>query len=168
MASDTKQLGVIFTWLGWLIGLALLVMVFSKILDAQDEPISSINNGANPYVQIILQRNRNGHYIFNGYVNNKKVKFLVDTGATVTSFPYDLGKSLGLQQGRSYKVHTANGTTTAYATKLKTLDLGDIKLNNVGASLVTGMTGNEALLGMNVLKHFELIQRDGKLIIRQY
>ena len=168
MASDTKQLGIIFTWVGWIIGLALLVMVFSKILNARDEPISSISKGTNPYVQIILKRNRNGHYIFNGYVNNQKVKFLVDTGATVTSIPYNFGKSLGLQQGRAFKVQTANGTTTAYSTELKTLNLGDIKLKNVDASLVSGMTGKEALLGMNVLKHFELIQRDGKLIIRKY
>jgi predicted aspartyl protease len=30
------------------------------------------------------------------------------------------------------------------------------------------MKTNEVLLGMNVLKHFELVQRGNQLIIRQY
>lgn len=39
---------------------------------------------------------------------------------------------------------------------------------NVDATIIDNMGGNEVLLGMNVLKHFELVQRGDKLIIRQY
>ncbi len=168
MTDDTKRLGTIFIWLGWLIGLSLLILVFNKVLDAQDAPINAVNNGTTPYIEIILQRKNNGHYIFNGYVNNVKVKFMVDTGATVTSIPLHLKDKLGLTPKRSYTVQTANGLTQAYSTTIHSLKLGDITLNNVNASLVSGMKGQEALLGMNVLKNFELIQKGKQLIIRHY
>lgn len=169
MSNNTNQLGAIFTWAGWIIGLLMLVLLFNKVFDMQNTPVSSINHsGEHPYIETILQRNRNGHYVFNGLINNKKVKFLVDTGATVTSIPISLAQSLNLEQGRAYPIETANGTSTAYATHIQSLSLGAIQLDNVAGSLVTGMNGNAALLGMNVLKHFELIQRGNKLIIRHY
>lgn len=169
MSSETKHLGTIFTWIGWLLGIAILVLVFNKLLAPKANLISSINHSGNsPFNEIILQRSRNGHYVFNALVNNKKITFLVDTGATITSIPMNLAEQLNLKVGRPFNVETANGRTKAYATKIDHLKLGAIELNNVAASLISGINGNEALLGMNVLKHFELIQRNKQLIIRQY
>ena len=65
-------------------------------------------------------------------------------------------------------VSTANGTTTAYLTKLDQVAIGDIELYDVNATLIESMGVDEILLGMNVLKHFELVQRGDQLIIRQY
>ncbi|MFT6371659.1 MAG: aspartyl protease family protein [Gammaproteobacteria bacterium] len=44
--------------------------------------------------------------------------------------------------------------------------MGSIILNDVRASLNPGLS--DILLGMNVLKNMELIQRGNELIIRQY
>ncbi|HUV21633.1 MAG TPA: TIGR02281 family clan AA aspartic protease [Gammaproteobacteria bacterium] len=169
MTHSTKKLGMMFTAAGWILGFLLLVLVFGNILDQQYNPNQSIATVQGAGTQeIVLQRSRNGHYVFDGEINHHKVTFLVDTGATMTAIPAHLQQSLGLQAGPATSVSTANGVTTAYLTRLEHLALGDIELHDVKASIVQGMALDEVLLGMNVLKHFELVQRGNNLIIRQY
>jgi aspartyl protease family protein len=169
MSHSTKKLGMMFTTAGWILGFLLLALVFGRILDQQDNPNQSIATvqGAGSQ-EIVLLRNRNGHYVFDGEINRHKVTFLVDTGATTTAIPGHLQQTLGLKTGAATSVSTANGVTTAYLTRLDQMALGDIELHDVKASIIQGMAVDEVLLGMNVLKHFELIQRGNHLIIRQY
>ena len=117
--------------------------------------------------EIVLQRNRSGHYLFNGRINDREVTFLVDTGATMTSIPAHQATRLGLEKGHAFAVQTANGRSTAYGTRVDSLLLGDIEFTDVRASLNPGLRGNEALLGMNILKKMELIQRGDTLILRK-
>ncbi|MCH6565438.1 MAG: retroviral-like aspartic protease family protein, partial [Proteobacteria bacterium] len=70
--------------------------------------------------------------------------------------------------GPAFKVSTANGIATAYMTRLDELKLGEILLTDVKASLNPGLPDDQILLGMNVLKNMELVQRGDSLIIRQY
>ena len=169
MEHSTKKLGMMFTAAGWILGFLLLALVFAKILDYQNNPNQSVATlQTGDFQEIVLQRSRNGHYVFNGEINRKKVTFLVDTGATMTAIPARLQQTLGLRAGPATSVSTANGVTTAYLTRLEQMALGDIELYDVNASIVQGMDVDEVLLGMNVLKHFELVQRDGQLIIRRY
>ena len=169
MAHSTKKLGMMFTAAAWIFGFLLLALVFAKILDQQNNPNQSISTLATgEFQQVVLLRNRNGHYVFDGEINRHKVTFLVDTGATITAIPGGLQRTLGLKAGPAISVSTANGLTTAYLTRLDQLAIGGIELFDINASIIPGMEVDEVLLGMNVLKHFELIQRGKQLIIRQY
>jgi aspartyl protease family protein len=169
MAHSTKKLGMMFTAGAWILGILLLVLVFSKILDQQNNPNQSISTLQSPtFQEVVLTRNRNGHYVLVGEINHQKVTFLVDTGATVTAIPGELQQRLGLKPGPATSVNTANGLTTAYLTSLDQLAIGEIELFDVNASIIPGMEVDEILLGMNVLKHFELVQRGNELIIRRY
>ena len=169
MGHSTKKLGMMFTAAGWILGFLLLALVFTKVLDYQNNPNQSVNTlQTGEFQETVLQRSRNGHYVFDGEINRQKVTFLVDTGATMTAIPARLQQPLGLRAGPSTSVTTANGVTTAYLTRLEQMALGDIELYDVNASIVQGMNVDEVLLGMNVLKHFELVQRDGQLVIRRY
>ena len=158
-----------FTLAGWILGFLLLALVFTEILDYRNNPNRSVATSKTTHFQeVVLQRNPYGHYIFDGEINHKPVTFLVDTGATTTAIPAQLGEYLGVRPGPAFQVMTANGVATAYAAMLSQLKLGDIEFNNVKASLNPGMGGNEILLGMNILRNLELIQRADQLIIRQY
>ena len=158
-----------FSIAGWVLGFLLLAGVFTRILDDRDNPNQSVATLQTSEMQeIVLKRNPMGHYVFNGEINRQKVTFLVDTGATTTAIPGRLQQSLNLRLGPATRVNTANGSTTAYLTRLDQMALGDIELYDVGASVIDNMDTHEVLLGMNVLKHFELVQRDGHLIIRRY
>ena len=169
MGHSTKKLGMMFTAAAWMLGFLLIALAFSKILDQQNNPNQSVSTlQTGEFQEVVLIRNRNGHYVFDGEINHRKVTFLVDTGATTTAIPGELQQKLELEAGPATSVSTANGLTTAYLTRLDQLAIGGIELFDVKATIIPGMGVDDILLGMNVLKHFELVQRGDELIIRNY
>jgi aspartyl protease family protein len=169
MQHSTKKLGMMFTVSGWILGFLLLGLIFSKVLDHQTNPNQSVaTSQSSQFQEIVLERNRYGHYIFDGEINGKPVSFLVDTGATTVSIPTTLQTYLKLEAGPSYNVSTANGIAKVYSTRLDELKMGEILLTDIRAHLNPGLPDDEILLGMEVLKHMEMIQRGDLLIIRQY
>ena len=50
---------------------------------------------------------------------------------------------------------------------LNSVAIGDIRLYDLRATILENMSGDEILLGMNFLKHFEIIQKGKVLTIRQ-
>jgi aspartyl protease family protein len=169
MQHSTKKLGMMFTVSGWILGFLLLAMIFSKVVDHQSNPNQSVaTSQSSQFKEIVLERNRYGHYVFDGEINGKSVTFLVDTGATEISIPANLQTYLQLKAGRSFSVSTANGVVSVYSTRLEELKLGEILLTDIKAHLNPGLPDDQILLGMNVLKNMELVQRGDSLIIRQY
>jgi len=63
---------------------------------------------------------------------------------------------------------TANGVVPAWQTRLSEVGLGDIRLNNVRASILSGLDGDEVLLGMSFLQQLEMVQRGKHLLLRQH
>jgi aspartyl protease family protein len=92
---------------------------------------------------------------------------MLDTGATGVAIPGPIAKQLNIGRGSPHQVQTANGTGTAYATRLQSVSVGDIKLENVSASIVPGYISDEILLGMSFLRHIEFTQRGNTLILKQ-
>jgi aspartyl protease family protein len=155
---------------GWLLGLALLAFLFNGLLEHQRNPNRSLDTltTESGVREVILQRNRSGHYLASGNINGQAVEFLLDTGASDVSVPEKLARRLGLKRGAPLYYSTANGTITAYHTRLASLSLGGIELHDVRASINPHMRDETVLLGMSFLKHLEFTQRGDTLIIRQY
>ena len=122
--------------------------------------------GAGDAAGIALVADRRGHYVVTGLVNGRDVDFLVDTGASDVALPAALAEELELRPGRAVDVQTANGRARARATTIGRLTLGPLERRDVAATIVPGMGGRTALLGMSFLRHYELVQRDGRLLIR--
>lgn len=155
---------------GWLIVLGLMALLFQHLLAKQRNPnqevLSSVTDSGMREVQ--LQRNRFGHYVATGKINQLPVDFFVDTGATHVAVPIDIADRLALKRGPEFQVETANGAITVYHTVLDSVELGEVSLYNVRASINPHMQGREILLGMSFLRDLELIQRGDVLTIRQY
>ena len=117
--------------------------------------------------EVVLQRNRYGHYVATGSINYQPVTFLLDTGASDVALAEDLADRLGLEKAHPILVKTANGNVRAYRTRLESVAVGDIRLYDIKATILTNMHGDEVLLGMSFLKNFELIQKGKTLTIRQ-
>ena len=145
-----------------------LTYLFQDILKSQLNPNRQINTvGSSDYKEISLERNKYGHYVASGEINEQPVVFMLDTGATDIAISDQLAKKLGLKKGRAFKVSTANGVSTAYRTRLDSVSLGDIELNNLQATILSNASDNQVLLGMVFLKHMELVQKGNQLTIRQ-
>ncbi|VAW50209.1 Aspartyl protease [hydrothermal vent metagenome] len=163
-----SRAGTTMTVIAWIIFLVFLFGVFDHFIDQRNNPNQNVVTAAyGQQKQIVLQRNPYGHYVSNGTINGRDVVFLLDTGATEIAIPEAVANQLGLVKKQSIRVKTANGTTTAYKTRIDSAALGEIRLYDLNATILTNMTGNEILLGMNFLKHFEIIQKGQTLTIKQ-
>ncbi len=152
----------------WISLMALLFVAFSNWEEdrasADRLPQSRVTQDGER--EVILKRNPQDHYVADGLINGHRVTFLVDTGATHVAVPMHLHRRLGLKPGLKGVARTANGDAEVYYTSIEHLSLGTLEFADVRASLISGMTGNEILLGMSVLGEVELAQRGNRLYIR--
>lgn len=114
----------------------------------------------------VLKRNRAGHFVAGGAINGRAVTFLVDTGATWISVPRPLADELGLRRGVPIQLMTAAGLSQGYATRLKSVDLASLHLEDASAVVADALDPEVVLLGMNFLRHLEITQRGDELILR--
>ena len=154
----------------WAAALALLVMIFGRMFENERNPnrarVMRLSDDGVP--QVVLERNRAGHYVATGSINGQPVRFLVDTGATDVALPLPLARQLNLPLREGGLSRTANGTVRTWKARLDRVDLGGLVATQVPASVLPGMEGEEVLLGMSYLKRLELIQRGRVLILRPH
>jgi len=168
--KSQKRMGFAMVVGMWVLILVILMYFFSSVFDNMQNPNQNVasridSDGAR---EVVLVRNRFGHYVSNGEINGQQVQFMVDTGASDVAIPERLARSLGLKRGERQILHTANGTAVGYSTRLDSVAVGNIVLNNVRATIAPGINSDEVLLGMAFLKHLEFTQRGNELTIRQY
>ncbi|NHO88289.1 TIGR02281 family clan AA aspartic protease [Pseudoteredinibacter isoporae] len=156
-------------YLAWITALALLAFGFNAWLEKRDEErYQPYSEREGEVIRVDIEGNRQGHYLSQGYVNGKPVRFLLDTGATLVAVPEALARKLGMPKGQPGYANTANGRSRVYMSRIDRLELGDIRLQNVAASISTGMEGDEILLGMSALGQLEFTQRGRTLSLRQH
>ncbi|MFT5665340.1 MAG: aspartyl protease family protein [Gammaproteobacteria bacterium] len=110
----------------------------------------------------IIYPDSQGMYFVKGQVNQTKVHFLVDTGATYLTMSGKHAKKIGIDflKGATGYANTASGTVRVFQVKLDSVSIGDIQVKNVDASVIAGNHPLEILLGNSFLKHTKL-QRIG-------
>lgn len=167
--SSTRALGRAMIVAGWVIGVVLLSFGFHRWFEQQHNPNAVVSSvlTADGMAEVVLSRNRAGHYIANGRINGQPATFLVDTGASDISIPGDQARRWGLTRGLARRYQTANGMITTYTTRLDRVELGDIVIENVRAHINPHLGTHEILLGMSFLRDLEMIQRGDTLTLRQ-
>ena len=159
-----RRFGTILLWITWLLILGGGWWVSDRWIKGQ------INPNPRPTVNatgaVVLERNRQGHYVANGEINGRTVTFLLDTGATSVALSTRLARELDLQRGPEIQLETANGVAVGFKTRLNSVRLGDIVVREVSAVFSDGMMDDTVLLGMSFLKHLEFSQRENRLILR--
>tara|TARA_R110002110_G_scaffold115322_2_gene286025 strand:- start:8678 stop:9226 length:549 start_codon:yes stop_codon:yes gene_type:complete len=165
--EQTKTYGHWMGILAWVAVLALLTLLFDKWLAKSLNPgyveqkVATISG----IQKTIITRNRFNHYLAKGKINEYDVIFLLDTGASDVVIPGKLAEKIGLKKGTVGRANTAGGLIEIYRTKLSSITIGHIKINNVRASINPSMSGTEVLLGMSALKHVTFTQKGDELTL---
>ncbi|MBT8040363.1 MAG: TIGR02281 family clan AA aspartic protease [Gammaproteobacteria bacterium] len=153
-------------WLAWLAvgGLMLgLTAFYQAVIPERGGLVRSESGMAGAAIE--LQRDRGGHYRVPGEINGYAVSFLVDTGATDVAVSERLAREIGLDFGPRTMVMTAAGPAPAWRARLDRVTAGALQRDNVRATITPGL-GNQVLLGMSFLRHFEIRQQGERLLIQ--
>ncbi len=151
---------------GMLIAAWIILMIAFTLYFREDPKRHATNAILNSEAgKVVIRGTRQGHYLAQGTINQQAVVFFIDTGATKVSIPAHIADQLNLERGFPMQVQTANGQATAYATRLDSLTIGGIRLENVLASINPGMQTDKILLGMSALKQLEFSQSQNTLTL---
>jgi aspartyl protease family protein len=113
---------------------------------------------------VTLAADTRGHYVTDGAINDKPVRFVVDTGATMVALPASDAIRLGLdyRKGEVALTRTAAGVVPVYRVRFDSVRLGAIELSGVdGVVIEQGL--DIALLGMSFLNRVEM-KNEGQLM----
>jgi aspartyl protease family protein len=119
----------------------------------------------------ILHAGLNGHFSTVALTNGERVRFMVDTGASRVVLSYEDAKRIGLDTESlhfAHPVNTANGTALVAPVQLDYIQIGEIHLPDVAASVAQPGKLSGSLLGMsflNRLRSFEF--RGDQLVLRK-
>jgi len=108
-----------------------------------------------------------GHFWVEGSLNGVPVKFLVDSGATMTTIGRDTAAAAGVpvSDGRNQVVRTGNGMLRVASGRADTLSIGPIERSDVGLHIADSEDLN--VLGMNYLSSLERWGVEGRWLILQ-
>lgn len=131
----------------------------------RDEAVgASAVEGAGGELRIPMQDD--GHFWVDARVNGAPVRFLVDSGASVTTVSREIADAAGIETGmRVAEVETANGTVRMRPARAEQLQLGSIRLSGVSV-LVADQEGLN-VLGMNTLSSLEGWGVQGRTLVLQ-
>jgi aspartyl protease family protein len=94
-----------------------------------------------------------GHYWVDAIVNGQSVRFLVDSGASMTAVSKETADRLGLppdNMSRTMTIQTANGEVVATRSTIATMQIGAIQASDMPV-VVSPSFGEINVLGMNFL-----------------
>jgi len=114
-----------------------------------------------------LRRRANGGFVARGSVNGADMTLLVDTGATTVVLKPADAERAGIDLSTlayTMPVDTANGTTFAAPTRLKSLAIGPIEVRDIEALVAAPGNLKESLLGMSFLKRLRSYEFSGDFL----
>ena len=109
----------------------------------------------------------NGHFMATVTINGVRARMLIDSGATVTALSPRTAAAARLEPEPSLLpvvMQTANGATTAQATTIDELKLGNVTARDLKA-VVTPALGDMDLLGMNFLSKLKSWRVEGRTLV---
>ena len=106
-----------------------------------------------------------GHFWVDAKVNGKDVKFLVDSGATMTTIDREMAAAAGvpLSERRDQFVRTGNGIIRVSSSRADEIQVGDIVRRDVGVQIADNDDLN--VLGMNYLSSLSRWGVEGRWLV---
>lgn len=116
---------------------------------------------------LTLRKSEDGHFWVTADVNGRPVRFLVDSGATVTAMSAQAARDAGVEPGGlgiKTVIETANGIVEAERATISDLQVGTLRVRDHDV-VISAALGDTNLLGMNFLSELESWRVEGNSMI---
>jgi aspartyl protease family protein len=139
-----------------------------QTLRVGDAPASVGGRGPVRGNRIVLTAGSGDHFITEGAINGKAVRFMVDTGATNVAMGVPDAERLGIayRNGELGRSSTANGVVTTYRVKLASVRIGDVEVHDVDASVLP-VNMPHVLLGNSFLTRFQMTRTNDQMVLER-
>ncbi|AOF88453.1 TIGR02281 family clan AA aspartic protease [Sinorhizobium sp. RAC02] len=115
----------------------------------------------------VIDADPSGHFTGVFTLNGRKEQGLVDTGASMVAINVSTAQRIGIDRADldfRYAVDTANGKARAAYIRLDRIEIGPVRLENIGAMVLDDKALSSTLIGMSFLKSLSSYKvEDGKL-----
>ncbi|MGD9481396.1 UNVERIFIED_ORG: TIGR02281 family clan AA aspartic protease [Roseateles sp. XES5] len=115
----------------------------------------------------VIGSDANGHFTGVFAINGRKEEGMVDTGASMVALNVSTAQRIGIDKADldfRYAVETANGKARAAYIRLDKIEIGPVRIENVGAMVLDDKALSGTLIGMSFLKGLTSYKvEDGKL-----
>ena len=118
--------------------------------------------------KIVLTSVSGGHFVTSGTVNGNAVRFFVDTGATTIAMSQADAERIGIDYKKGHLGYssTANGVIPAYRVMLSSVQIGDVQVYNVEATVLPSSMPY-MLLGNSFLDRFQMRRENDRLTLEK-
>ena len=159
--------------LAWIAIFAALFAIFSfrfEFIGIWERVKADISGTAGQNISgeaIELRRQDDGHYWLMVDINGKPVRFMVDSGATMTAINATTAREAGVSaDGYPIILSTANGRVAAKRGNVASLAIGPHRMENHSV-VVSESFGDVNLLGMNFLNSMQSWRVQGNMMVLQ-
>ena len=114
-----------------------------------------------------INKSLDGHFWVEAMVNGHEIRFLIDSGASITAMSESAALDAGLnvdQSGFPMVLTTANGAVEARRSNIATLEIGPLKATDL-TIVVSPAFGDVNVLGMNFLSQLKSWRVEGDEMI---
>lgn len=151
-------------------GLATVEAAGQRIALRMDTPVSigaARADGAGGS-RIVLPVSSGGHFMAQGTINGRTVRFMLDTGATSVALSVADAQRIGLDhsQGQPVRVNTANGVVQGWRVRLASVRVGDVEVRDVDA-VVSQQPMPFVLLGNSFTSRFSMRRDADQMVLER-
>ncbi len=157
------------TFLAWvaIFGAGFVLLTFRDDLGFVLQRLKSDATGApvEQAGQLRIPQAIDGHFYIDASINGRPVRFLVDSGATMTTIGRGTAArtAVVVSDRRNQMVRTGNGIVRVATGRAESIDIGEIRRGDVGLHVTDGDDFN--VLGMNYLSSLKRWGVEGRWLI---
>jgi aspartyl protease family protein len=170
---DRPALGQALRRSGYLGMLAAGLLLVGQLAQRAERSDAALLLGSRPKLSVeggetVIPVSSDGHFWADAMVNGSEVRFLIDTGATMTGLSQDAARAAGIEPDPGQmplELSTANGTIVATVGNAGTLSFGSITATGLAVAVPRDLDDDTNVIGMNLLSQLESWRVEGDRLI---